>query len=787
MPAISKTINSNAFAGQETEQAISSDTNILVETEQTILSDTFIGQVTTKAIDSNTSVTNFVEQTIDSDGTVFITTEQTIGSRALINQPVFLFAEAQVDKPITEDLDVETDLDNAVPSAPITLVASDAGLGDSVNLSWTSTAKFFNVFRKDIGPVFTKLNPNVLEDVTTYQAGGLTTGIAVTFVVRAVNGLGQESPNSNEATATPTLNTNLQRFTDPAYEVKINSIVFDDAILANVNIGFGSNFSTATFSLQRDPRPGGNPEIDSPVDVRINGRLVFRGTVSTRSNAVNEGDGLRINYTCNSSIIELIDTTRFSTDIDLTNTTFNILSQSPDGKVQLLNRANANGIVSALGVSGAPSSFPGAVDITDLTPLSAAELVLSKIGNFRVFHDFETGENSAYAFGSKGTATRKFEFGKNIVSFNIQKSDLEKVSRVKVIGAPKQVTRKKILSNLKVGIDPDGRRRLLATVTGKNIRNIQVFGFVREKPIVRFNENVQVTLNDLKNLPESTISIFGRESSFFGTIIENKAEQDAALRPIITRISRFSSQRQAIGTKIFFKGKNSATISINTVPKKWISITRSGSVERSKIGLEGEGKKSVRVLLGYDFFPGTMEVEFTTDSDRPTVEAGSGTPLKSVTDGQFLIVSDSIVGFNNETDILSRMNARAQNELNRLSKDQIGGSITVIGDETVDLRQSVDVSGDVLEISGVTHSFVGGFTTTIQLTNEPFFRTIIVPPALQLLSRSSKELEKSRRLFTESFADRELAQADNSKDRQSEKEETTRKETERGPFAIYQD
>ena len=806
MPTTEKTIQSDAFIGVESTAQIISDAFVGVETTQQISSDTNLTASPTQTIASDTNLTGSPIQTIEADSFVGQETEQILLSDSVIQveqtvtivsdtfiTPIFVFeGESDLTVPSEEELDVETDSDNPIPSAPTSLVAVDSGLGDSIDLNWISTASFFNVFRKDPGPTFVKLNPLPIES-TNYQVGNISG--TTTFVVRAVNGLGQESPNSNEAIATPTLNTFAQRFSNPTWSVSVGGGVRTDAILSSVTLSYGSTFSTAIFSLPVDPR-GGSPTVGASVNITINGRLVFRGTVSVRSDIIDTGGGLRVSYTCFSNIIDLTKDTIFGTDVDMVTTSFNVFEKLPDGKGIIRNKATAEKILSPFDIFNVPVEFPGAVDITDLTPLAAMELVLQKLGNYKVYHDMSSGENFAYRFGSGGFTVRSFTFGDaagggNILSYNVQRSDQDVVKQVTVIGAITEVRVRRTLTNLDVGEDPDGRRRLLGAVTGKNIRDVQVFGFLRSKPAIRFNEKVQVLLEDIdEQFSESSI-----DTSFslaIGTVgssdgDENQTSEDKSLRPIIDSLRRFSSQRQTIGARLFYTGKDKVTISLNSVPKNWFTEIKSGSVENVKVGLEGDGKTSVSVLLRYGFFIGTIVVEYTIDEEKPSVVAGSGTPSKSITDGQFKIIKDNIGGFNNEADVLLRMNARASNELARLQKEELSGSITIIGDETLDLRSSVSVLGERLEISGITHSFQNGFTTTVELTNEPFFANIIIPPSLKLQGQNKRESEKGRRFIMETFANQELAEADNSKYLASQKEDIDRDTNERGPYAIYQD
>ena len=194
-----KTIDSNAFVGEITTQIITAEGVVQQETEQTILSDMFVGETTIQNITSDAVIFLIQSEDIIANATVFITTEQTLDAETFIKEPIDFFATAQLEKAFIDDKNIETDLDNSVPAAPTGLVGTDTGKGDSVLLTWTSSAKFFNVFKKDIGPIFTKMNSIVLEDVTVYEVGGLTEGVPVTFIVRALNGLGQESPDSNES------------------------------------------------------------------------------------------------------------------------------------------------------------------------------------------------------------------------------------------------------------------------------------------------------------------------------------------------------------------------------------------------------------------------------------------------------------------------------------------------------------------------------------------------------------------------------------------------------------
>ncbi|TDI97016.1 MAG: fibronectin type III domain-containing protein [Deltaproteobacteria bacterium] len=902
-----KLITSDAFVGEITTQIIFAEGVIQIEREETILTDTFVGETSTQNISIDAKIILIGDQEIFSDAIIFVTNEETIDSNGFIKEPLDFFATIQMDKNIEIDKNIETTVDNDVPSAPTGLIAVDGGNSDTINLTWTATNAFFNIFRKDTGPTFVKVNSLPVQG-TSYQVGGQTEGVAVTFIVRGINGLGQESPNSNEATATPTFNKDLERFSSPTYVVKINGTPESTAILEQVRLGFGSNLSTASFSLPRDFRPGGDPAINDDIDVLINSRLVFRGFITTKADALDEGGGFRVIYTCHSTIIELTEKALFEEELDEGITVFNVVKVKADNQVtegklraaqikglpnvssntsEILFFRNADQILKDLGITNGPTDFPGLIDITDLTTLEAAELVLNKVGNAKLYHDMSTGITSVYNFGSGGFTTRTFNFGKNIISYDVQETELETIDNITVIGAPIQIRKTVRISSFIDTVGKAGRHALQFDLSGKNIRDIQVLGFQKERPVVRFDDNIQVSLNDfgiteLGNFSSS----FGKEqnstfkfskgseievetnsanktvtfknkggsikkrarsgdtfidpdtgekltvgfddrgnptltgqdtgqrtttftgtsndsssgNSNFGTSLFDKSRgrafsfkntrnfsaNDLKLRPIIRSINRYSTERQPIGASLEYRGKDAVRVSLEEIPKIWAPSTKVGRVLKSRVGIQGdpEGLVKVRVLLDYFFTTGPIEVEFTIDADPPKVTAGTGKRCRSITDGQYAILKDSVTGFNNEEDILKRMQTRADGELARLKDPQVSGSITVIGDETIDLRSSVNVNNLKLEVGSVTHSFVNGFTTIVQLTSEKFVQNIVILPLLKEPGvRQSDPREKIRKLFILNFETSELAQA--SRALASAKEELPKQPQDSGPFARY--
>jgi hypothetical protein len=752
--------------------------------QQLVYADTVIGAV--------------IIQTISAQGRVLVTSLQTISCDTKIKEPIILYAVANVSKPEESEIIGESDLLNPIPSTPISLVAADAGLGDAINLNWISTASYFNVYIKN-GAILTKVNPTILENTTSYMAGNLTPDVTVTFVVKAANALGQESTISNEANAIPTFKDLENRFSSPTYEVKVAGNVLDDAILSEVSLGYGSNYSMASFSLPRDPLIPSSPDLGDTVEIKINDRLVFKGYITVRSDGISNG-GLSIIYECNSTLMDMTRVTLTESPLVGGTAKFNLFEIGSDGIGRMFYRANADVILRRFGVDGAPNVYPGYVDVTDSTPLAAAELVLSRIGNYKIYHDMNTGKNYAYAFGSHGFKTRKFFVGKNIVDYNIRKSDMDIVKTVEVMGAP-TVVRKRAKVSLQIGQDPDGKISAYFNISGTNIRDIQPYGHVREKPTITFNDLIQVSILDFEDTFSDEVRELRRketlssEDSFnlkyiYG-INSDLTDPQYALRPAIEKIVNYMNEWQSIGAKVVYNGDDNARVYLQEVPKLWKANTKSGYVKASTIAAnvspEGivqdpDALNYVEVLLDYDYAIGSVEVEYTYDGDAPYVRVGSGLPSKSITDGQYQPVVDNINHIDTTALVYAEMIARANGELAQLSRDVVGGTITIIGDETMDLRSSVDASGTVLEVSGIRHSFENGFLTTINLTNEPFIMTPVFAPIVTIGS-SDKQNEKNKKAFTQTFDLRKLVAL--VKDLQSQKEQ--RKDAENnapktGPF-----
>ena len=518
-----------------------------------------------------------------------------------------------------------------------------------------------------------------------------------------------ESGNSSSASGTPLYSS--ERFKQPTWSVLVNAAEVADAILERVELGFGNDLSTATFTLPRDPSSGGLPVKNDAVQVIVNGRSIFRGKIKIVNKHIGR-DGLRVTYTAHSNIVELNRSVVLAGAFNSRNSDFPGLIFT------------SIGIFNQIGVSvaNAPNIYPGEINITDQPKLAAVESVLGKIGNHKLYYDMETNSLIAYALGTGGINQRSFIVGKNVMGRDINTSTENVVNKVIVVGPPIQVSRRIAVNNTTIRSDSNGRRAVSFTLNGLNIRDIVVEGLTREQPKLEFDSEKRVSKAMLISpnpiqLPEFD---FSSDDTKFRVVPD---EEDFQLREVILSQSNYSPVWSKIAVNIVQRNDSSVTVFLSEVPKMWYAKGIKGTVLNRTLGLDApefdpNGTRTVEIFDGYNYSVGSLRVSYTVDGNKPTATAGSGDIVRSITDGQYQIFINNISGFSNASSVLSQMSRRATAELAKLSVPDISGTIRVIGDETIDLRQSVVFEGDVLDILHVSHSFTNGFTTDITLTNE---------------------------------------------------------------------
>lgn len=580
-----------------------------------------------------------------------------------------------------------------------------------------------------------------------------------------------ESANSSSVSNAPVFL--VSRYARPSWSVQVGGAILEDAILQRVESGFGSDMSSATFILPRSPFTVGLPEQGDAVQIFVNGIVVFRGVISVISKHVG-ADNMKLTYTCLSRLFDLTHTTVTKGSFNSDNSDWNL-----DFPGRLFDSKEViNLSVPDFGIASIPELYPGEVNVTDQTKLAAIESVLAKIGNYKLHYDFETDGLSIYKLQTGGTNTRSFIPGKNVVSMDVSSSDENVVDRIDVIGAPTAVKRTIPVNSsnvpIGIGIDKNGRYSLIFQLEGRNIRDVSVEGLANEKPVLEFDNKIFINkaMMSLITFTDYVGAGAGIEGTLTPTVSDDNS--DFILRPIILRKQIFlpdwtklavdleygltlgTALRIPGATATFLEkrahGKNLVTVFLSELPKLWFANTLRGVIDTD------EQQGSVEILevppKDFVFFIGALRVTYTIDGNRPVETVGSGPIVRTITDEQYQIVDDTTSSLNAQSqfeltrqndDIRAQMLLRAQGEYDRLHFPVISGTITVLGDETVKLRQTILLDGNLLDILHVTHDFTNGFRTEVTLTNERLRITPILSPyRLAPLSNAAFEKDKRR-------------------------------------------
>jgi hypothetical protein len=547
-----------------------------------------------------------------------------------------------------------------------------------------------------------------------------------------------ESIDSSSVSISPAFIAN--KFQQPAWHVQVNGTPVLDAVLERVELGFGSDLSTASFLLPKNPLTStGNPVENDTVEVVVNDKVIFKGPIKVITDHIGS-DGLKITYTA------------FSNIVDLNKRTIIYGAFNSDNADYRLYRYNVPPILSIIGVSASnvPNVFPGEVNVTDQTLLAATESILNKVGNYKLYYDMVNQALSVYNFQTGGINTRSFIPGKNIIKYDINKSSENVVDQVIVVGQNPQVTSTRSVSHPHEGISPSGRYELSFTLSGRNIRGIQVEGLSREKPNIEYDMSKKINRAMITKYQGS--GSFGLSNPSFRT--ENfplsnndstEANADAELLPHVVHHYETSTEWNQVPITTVQRGPDLVDVYITECPKIWKTFFLSANIPNSVFGLPNpETTSAIQVVDMQDFTVGAMRVTLTLDGDKPSVTVGSGSISRSITDSQYQIIANSTTGEFNSIRVLQEMQIRANAEYARLRYPKISGTISVLGDESIDLRQTILLEGLLLDIVHVSHSFTNGFTTDVTITNEKLVPSIILRPPQWYPARNA-ESEKERR------------------------------------------
>jgi len=544
-----------------------------------------------------------------------------------------------------------------------------------------------------------------------------------------------ESANSSAVTVTPEFVAN--KFQQPSWHVEVNGIPMSNAILDRVDIGFGSDLSSAIFTLPINPLTAISPPVENDlVEIIVNSKTIFKGLIKIKTDHIGS-DGLKITYTALSKIVTLNENVVLYGSFNSTNSDFPFFLY------------NVTPIFSILGISASnvPNAYPGEVDVTDQTLLSAAETLLNKVGNYKLHYDMVNDSLDVYTLQTGGTNVRSFIPGKNIIKYDVHKSSENVVDEVIILGPRQQLTFQNPVTFLNTAVAPNGRSELYFTLSGRNIRILSVEGLTREQPVIEYSSSFPVSkkmlLNSQPSFDIAPGEFLSLDSNVNNGIGNTDTDDSTKLYPKIISQAPYQAQWTQVGISTVYNGTESVTVFLSEVPKQWQSHTIKGTVQNSSIGLQpSDGTTDVEILDEMIWTPAPVRVTYTIDGDKPAVTQGSGTIKRSISDSQYQIIINTVTGENNSAFILSEMALRANAEYQRLHYPIISGTISVVGDESIDLKQTILLEGLYLDILHITHNFSNGFTTDVTITNERLRTNIILRPPFQ---RPINDTEKDKR------------------------------------------
>lgn len=714
-------INSNTVIKTQNPETIFSDAKVVDRTQKDILSDTVILELThSETIQSDAYIAGQIQQEINSDVVIMPREWQDIFSDTVIwaHQDFYCKLRAQVET--QSDFHTQLKVNQPTPTNVSNLTAEDPETGEAITLDWDDDSNYgYNVY-KDVGGSWVKQNGIIITD-SNYVVGSLTTGVTYTFKVKSLNGVGTEStgvtitgttlPNDT----TPTYN--VERYTNPSYEIKIDNEIQTDAVLSRVELIYGTSFSTAEFYIPKSPVTVGLPEATrQEVKVYINDRLVLKGKLIRRENSYDAKE-LRVSYTVINS---------------LWNETLSCIG------------------INATRPKNYPESLWNPLQVADLTQLEYRNFVIRYRGNYKVYCS-PTGDISYYKVGNP-VSSRVYEIGKHIIKQNMSTDWSNPPKQVTIYSDHKQIT-------VSTGWSSDGNEM---KVSGNEISNVQVFAKINTKP------EVTGYLRDIDVLPGHITETFGTAKWTIPSISDATKSTSAEAttsalntwhdggseaRHPIQSYRYFPTTWQPISVNIEYADSgDNATIKLSSYPKAWHKNIDSGDAEfkiSDKDGNITDSSLYVKIWNEPYWSKAPIKVVYTYKGERMSSIAGSGIATRQIHESVVPIsisVSNELPyqyrSQSNYSDISSYLNTRALGEAGRQSQGTTKGTLTILGDETLDLRTQVNG----YEVVRITHDFNNSFLTHIDLTDESFYRGIAMFERKEMLRRKDEGSQNSSRL-----------------------------------------
>ena len=737
-------ITSDAYINS-TIHEILSDSVISQEYEEFITSDAKIIYKNQANIDVDATVKRVAEQkNIASNGNIRKRILQTIDSNTVIQAHVDFYARVRAEN--TDEVDFNTQLKvfYAVPSSITNLTATDPGTGESIALDWDDDTNYgYNVY-KDVGAVWVLQNEVIITD-SDYVVGSLTDGVTYTFEVRGVNAAGTESVgvaiSGIAAPSDTTPNYDITHYKKPDFEINISGVPQTDAILETVELIYGPDFSTAKFFIPKRPDLPGLPEaLSQTVTIYINGRLVLTGYLNKRENSINSDD-YRATYTVVSTLWNL---TKYTAGFH----------------------------------AARPSSIPrDSWDPDSVACMSQLDYMMYKIsymGNYKIYTS-PSGSTSYYRIGAP-VSKRNYEVGKHIINMNTTKDINEQLKTMTIYGSELSITKTIRYS----GPFPEivevyrGRRTAMGTkahvfrgldgswsmkfrIYANNISDVKAFALINEPARASsFVSGLEVLPSDCKlggfaggfDLPN--FSLDGSDTDDKGFLKYwpyGGTESRVPVRSVVSYPRQWKNVSASINYIKRYTGEvYGADITITPCPVAWQYSLESYTAYYKKLDENDkvieETPLAIKLMgIPFQFIP-DIEIAYTYKGQRLSATASSGAGASRCSmEGIDAYTSDipsylpySITPKSNVSSVMSYLVSKASALRSKLGISEYNGTMTVLGDETLDLRTQVNG----MEVSKITHEFTSsdGYLTHIDLTKERWYRGEVV-----YYERKAKEVD----------------------------------------------
>lgn len=730
-----ETITSNACIKKLNNQSsISSTMRILYDDVQ-------------HTIDSNMKIVDRVQENITSNSKIVDRGVSSISSSMFISKSGIkrFYATTKTYKEATKNFYVTTILEQPTSIDPTDLSTLDLQTGEAVELKWTNTGNYgYNVY-KDVGGSWVKLNSIVLVAGTSYIAGSLVTNVTYTFKVVGVNGAGVESTGV-EVLGTPTYS--LDKYsTAPNYQLYLDDVLQSDIILDNIELVFSPGYCTANWHINTRPDTVGLPSPNKQVvKIVLNSRRVFTGYLLKREGRWTASD-ISVHYTAQGKSWDYTWTTgstRYKeyrlTDMDYA--TMNLPGNGYGNRLLLLNLG--------LPVLGLPAGYLDTnIDTKDMTLLDIMNNIGQQAGRYKVHEDFYG--NVSFYNEDLPLFTRTYTIGQNILSYTDIIDQSAALTGVAVYSAFEEHTISQSMESgfcIKNVLDPDEESKpvvlpgdnwtqhqnwiahemFCVDQSGKyyktgsiaapgKIVNVQAYGKSNEKPEIESPVTYSVTEGE-----SAELEVFPDEVESNPYITKGQwGNGGTEARKALSVSREYKPTWKSIGiTWEPWLGQTHAHFRVD-VPIVYSPTIREASVK--VYGVDPGSKKvreftyNVSVLDEPIEWCGEIVLVITYEvASRITSSSGTGPIWRSYHEEGIKPFSQVVTGpfninENNFTAVSGYLNEKAKDYFNQYKSNVFQGQLTILGDETLDLRTCINGKF----IQKIKHDFSQGFKTIVDL------------------------------------------------------------------------